>query len=340
MMEVLRAHRTFGSGNNSDDSDTDELRFSSWNITNADSSQLNDVTVRDLVRQERFFNSRLNRQSQRQRPSWAPAEKPESADDNRDSTGLAAQGLSTRHQERCASTRRDERLEKWLIKNTMATCDLSCALLRPGMRFNGVQTMKMARYEDGMRQATSSILRRRSSVTLFEMEQWDVSVVIQTVDMSQGKATGLMKAIDVPWMPTAVTTYWEGEIIDFVNYSPVTGKWKASCSDDTKHWSLFEPVRDHPSTFLYKWPASLWGKRMPKIFEDCIFMRWKEKSFVDIQQSETRLSIEGFYYICMQRKTGDVEGVYFDPSIAPNQRLSLKAENGGRSLAFASTDSC
>ncbi|KAJ2757907.1 hypothetical protein IWQ57_006971, partial [Coemansia nantahalensis] len=92
------------------------------------------------------------------------------------------------------------------------------------------------------------------------IDQWDVQVEIQTVDMARGRVTGLMKAINVPRLPKTVVTYWEGEVIDFVNYMPQTDKWRASCSDDMCHWSL-----------------------------------------------ETGLTIEGFYYVCMDRQTGSLE---------------------------------
>ncbi|KAJ2417958.1 hypothetical protein GGF47_005171, partial [Coemansia sp. RSA 2524] len=79
-------------------------------------------------------------------------------------------------------------------------------------------------------------------------EQWDVGVEIQTVDMKHGKVTGLMKAINVPNLPHTVVTCWGGEIVDFVNYMPLTDKWRATSSDDSRHWSMFTDVQSHPET--------------------------------------------------------------------------------------------
>ncbi|KAJ1665409.1 hypothetical protein EV178_003196 [Coemansia sp. RSA 1646] len=343
MLEVLRAHRTFGSGNNSDDSDGEMRGFSPAWSRNANSEHSASIEVEDLRRQLEFFRSRLTQRSTQQQ-SWLTAaiaettdamrtaEKPEAAADD---TGAAAQQQQAAGGRQASSARTliEERLVKWLTRNTVRVRDLSCALLRPGMRFRGVQKITPARRGGGAGGG-------RRAMLVADIEQWEVDVVVQTVDMQRGLVAGLMRAIDVPWMPKAVTTSWEGEVVDFVNHSPVTGKWRASAADDQQHWSLFASVRDHPETFLQRWPARLWGRRMPRVLEEYVFMRWKETAFVNVQQNETGLSIEGFYYICMQRSTGRIEGVYFDPSTQPHQRLSLQAENGGRCLAFAATGCC
>ncbi|KAJ2906452.1 hypothetical protein GGI21_004032 [Coemansia aciculifera] len=79
---------------------------------------------------------------------------------------------------------------------------------------------------------------------------------------------------------------------------------------------------------------------MPRLLEDYIFMRWKEKSFVNLNPHEVELTIEGFYYICMNRRTGIIEGVYFDLTSQPYQLLTLRPEGScGRSVSFASTKS-
>ncbi|KAJ2552024.1 hypothetical protein EV175_003472, partial [Coemansia sp. RSA 1933] len=329
MLTVLRAHRTLDSENNTDELDSEMHGHSSRWSRDANSERSTNIELHDLQRQLEFLRGHLTQPSV-QSPGWlvdARAEKPETVVDG---AGAEAQEQASggRHAG-SARTLIEERLVKWLTRNTVRVRDLSCALLRPGMRFRGVQKITPGRNGSG---------RRRTMVA--DIEQWEVDVVVQTVDMKRGLVAGLMRAIDVPWMPRAVTTSWEGEIVDFVNHSPATGKWRASATDDQQHWSLFAAVRDHPETFLQRWPQRLWGRRMPRVLEDYVFMRWKESAFVNVEQSETGLSIEGFYYICMQRTTGRIEGVYFDPSTQPHQRLSLQAENGGRCLAFAATGCC
>ncbi|KAI7827761.1 vacuolar import and degradation protein-domain-containing protein [Kickxella alabastrina] len=172
---------------------------------------------------------------------------------------LSIASFREEHHLRRIHARSEQQLMRWLMKSTVDTRALDCALLRPGMEFCGVQRIT---------------------------------------------------------------------------------PWKANGREDTDHWSLFEPVKQVPQTFLQKWPESMRGKRMPRILEDYLFMRWKESTFINVGPSETGLTIEGFYYICMDRITGAIEGAYFDPSTQPNQRLTLSVKNDGKCLAFASSEFC
>ncbi|KAJ2043181.1 hypothetical protein H4S04_006896 [Coemansia sp. S16] len=63
-------------------------------------------------------------------------------------------------------------------------------------------------------------------------------------------------------------------------------------------------------------------------------------SFINQNPDDVRLTIKGFYYICMNRKSGVIEGVYFDVSCTPFQFLSLRPEGCGKGVAFASTKIC
>ena len=51
-------------------------------------------------------------------------------------------------------------------------------------------------------------------------------------------------------------------------------------------------------------------------------MRWKEKNFVNVGE-DCGLTIAGFYYICISRQTGSIEGFYHDPHSSPYQKLKL-----------------
>lgn len=55
-----------------------------------------------------------------------------------------------------------------------------------------------------------------------------------------------------------------------------------------------------------------------------IFMRWKERFFVNVGE-DCGLTITGFYYVCLDRKDGSIDGYYFDPSSSPFQKLELSA---------------
>jgi len=56
-----------------------------------------------------------------------------------------------------------------------------------------------------------------------------------------------------------------------------------------------------------------------------IFMRWKEKFFVNVGP-ECGLTIAGFYYVCLDRRTGEIEGFYFDPNSSPYQKLEMRPQ--------------
>ncbi|KAJ2747492.1 hypothetical protein GGI20_000481 [Coemansia sp. BCRC 34301] len=214
----------------------------------------------------------------------------------------------------------------WLARHTVAARALDCSLLQPGMKFVGVQKIKhQGRHRDS-----------RSAGLNFELgvEQWDVEVAVQTVDMRRGRLTGIMNAMNVPNMPTTVVTCWDGEVVDFKNFLPLTGKWRASADNDAQHWRLFEPLLASSSgssadAFLCQWPDALRGKRMPRLLEDYIFMRWKEKSFVNLSPQDVELTIEGFYYISMNRRSGAIEAMRVDSLLNPApthaERLAVAA---------------
>ncbi|KAJ2161869.1 hypothetical protein GGF46_001177 [Coemansia sp. RSA 552] len=173
------------------------------------------------------------------------SEKPETQDNGDDDENVMG-GMEDSSGARPSGGRRgrhssarvvEQRVMWWLIKNSVVQRDLSCALLRPGAKFKGIQKIS-PQTRDHIRANPYLSLPPTAS-----LEKWDVRVEIQTVDMARGRVTGLMKAINVPRLPEAVVTCWEGEIIDFVNHMPLTSKWRATCADDTRHWSLFAAVR-------------------------------------------------------------------------------------------------
>ncbi|PLW35931.1 hypothetical protein PCASD_12699 [Puccinia coronata f. sp. avenae] len=55
-----------------------------------------------------------------------------------------------------------------------------------------------------------------------------------------------------------------------------------------------------------------------------ILMRWKETNFVNCEPTQSGLSIQGFYYVCLEKLTGLVEAYYYDPASLPYQKLQLK----------------
>jgi hypothetical protein len=54
-------------------------------------------------------------------------------------------------------------------------------------------------------------------------------------------------------------------------------------------------------------------------------MRWKELFFINVSE-DCHLTIAGFYYICLSRRTGRVEGFYYDSNSQQPQELELTSE--------------
>lgn len=156
-------------------------------------------------------------------------------------------------------------------------------------------------------------------------EAWKVKVRLQGCDMQRGYLCGSMEALNVPAAEIPVVTFWEGEIVDNRNYTFFTGQWEASPETDVKHWSqfpAFEPLRDEVQKDG--------GRSLDLANYPCIFMRWKEKFFVNVG-TDCGLTIAGFYYVCFSRSDGSVLGFYYDPNSSPFQKLELKATMEGYS---------
>ena len=143
-----------------------------------------------------------------------------------------------------------------------------------------------------------------------------------------------------------ITTYLEGEILDFRNYTFLTENFKSTPANDAIYWRKLEPFRDFTDEELLS--RLLSRKFLHALNETYILMRWKEKCFVDdpkatnssqIQDPSSTsrmvdsmemgtegcgLTISGFYYVCLRRSDGHIEGLYCDPNSSPYQHLVLE----------------
>lgn len=155
-------------------------------------------------------------------------------------------------------------------------------------------------------------------------EKWSVNVTIDSCNFATGEVLGSMVAYDVPGSAGVVTTYFEGEIIDNVNhtfYSDPDASDRA-CVTEIRHWLRFPVFRPMRSSIVVED-----GRTPALVSSQKVFMRWKEKFF--ITGGDCRLTIEGLYYVTLDRKTGDIDAYYFDPNSAPEQKLLLKAGASG-----------
>mmetsp|Transcript_4742 Transcript_4742/g.11862 ORF Transcript_4742/g.11862 Transcript_4742/m.11862 type:complete len:228 (+) Transcript_4742:219-902(+) len=186
-----------------------------------------------------------------------------------------------------------------------------CSFLAPGQSFRGAQRVAHA------------------GVSSHE-EDWCVGLQVISCDMEASRICGTMDAMNVPHARSPVTTFWEGEIVDNVHHSFFTHKWGASAETDMRHWSKFEAFLPIKESVLSGAGFSDLMRRYPYIF-----MRLKELHFVNCTH-DCGLTIAGFYYVCLDRSTGDISGFYYDPNSSPFQKLELSHQpSGAAGHAFA-----
>lgn len=190
-----------------------------------------------------------------------------------------------------------------------------CSFLSAGQVFKGTQNVSQSVHSAGYRE-----------------EEWKVNVRLQGCDLQQGYVCGSMEALNVPSAKSSVVTFWEGEIVDNVNYTFFTPQnWGADRVTDLKHWSKFKCFAALKEAVVSHNANSIDLQHFPYVF-----MRWKEKCFINVGP-DCGLTIAGFYYVCFSRIDGSVEGFYYDPNSSPFQRLQLRASNEGRyGQSFAS----
>ena len=161
-------------------------------------------------------------------------------------------------------------------------------------------------------------------------ERWPVRLTIQGIDHSTMTLSGIMEAFNVPdkTSPTrfsSITTFLEGEIIDFNNFTLKTKSFTAGTRVDGIYWRKLPPFKDctDDDAMVRNLISKEWLRK--ELMEKYILMRWKEKCFVRPPQ-QSALTISGFYYISLRREDGCVEGLYYDPGCTPYQHLSLVPE--------------
>ncbi|MCJ1284114.1 hypothetical protein MMC26_003445 [Xylographa opegraphella] len=161
-------------------------------------------------------------------------------------------------------------------------------------------------------------------------DTWPVKVTINSIDYSTMTLSGTMEAFNVPRKQTfppenSITTFLEGEIIDFNRYTLETKSFTADASVDSTYWRKLEPFKTLTDKEIVTNLVSIKWLR-EELGQKWILMRWKEKCFVTPSDEDSGLTISGFYYVSLRRSDGHVEGLYYDPKSTPYQYLSLMPE--------------
>ncbi|EOA90206.1 uncharacterized protein SETTUDRAFT_182716 [Exserohilum turcica Et28A] len=275
-------------------------------------------------------------------------------------------------------------------------------------------------------------------------DQWPVKVTIHHVDWDAMSLSATMEAYNVPShphshtiLPTAtttttttpppartssITTYLEGEILDFNNHTLLTESFKSTAANDATYWRKLPPFQKMSDEDVIRCLTS--KKWLTEVLsQEWILMRWKERCFVkslnrstadpvqpppstttpsfpdgptpniwsatsnassyqslstgythasQLQSSPYRivrnaqtgraeveitpqplfnpanndaehatfddsgcgLTISGFYYVALDRRSGRLEGLYYDPQSSPYQCLKLESIRGGLRSAW------
>ncbi|OAG06364.1 uncharacterized protein CC84DRAFT_1092665, partial [Paraphaeosphaeria sporulosa] len=236
-----------------------------------------------------------------------------------------------------------------------------------------------------------------------QQDRWPVKVTIHSVDYDRMALSATMEAYNVPSHPhshqsilsssdlapsftrtSSITTYLEGEILDFSTHTLLTESFKSTAGNDATYWRklpIFQGMTDDDVVRCLT--SRTWFEEV--LSKEWILMRWKERCFVKslnrstagsiqppasttIPPEPTRhytslsasssdpahiwgdgssfrsggdpehtsfddsgcgLTISGFYYVCLRRSDGKLEGLYFDPQSSPYQCLKLESVRGG-----------
>jgi hypothetical protein len=157
------------------------------------------------------------------------------------------------------------------------------------------------------------------------------------VEWRFGKLCGTLTAHGLPHQEGAITSFWRGDVIDMVHATFETPHFNMAGADDYKHWSQFLAFRklncSRPSDMASLTPAEVDRT-------GCVFMRWKELSFLSRTKEQETLTIAGFYYVCMDRVTGTIEAWYQDPQVKSLQRLDLVPCSAACGQSFGSVEVC
>lgn len=261
-----------------------------------------------------------------------------------------------------------------------------------------------------------------------QQDRWPVKVTIHSVDYEQMSLSATMEAYNVPSHPhshqsllnastdgtsfaptptrtSSITTFLEGEILDFSKHTLLTESFKSSAANDATYWRKLPPFQDlTDDEIIRRLLSKCWFEDV--FSKEWILMRWKERCFVkslnrstadpipppsttttprpmnpvdmdiavanaavdaavasfysstsaaepaegtssplqiwssasaaggdtehsSFDDSGCGLTISGFYYVCLRRSDGRLDGLYFDPQSSPYQCLKLESVRGG-----------
>ncbi|KAL1654069.1 hypothetical protein SLS61_003474 [Didymella pomorum] len=131
-----------------------------------------------------------------------------------------------------------------------------------------------------------------------QQDRWPVKVTVHAVDWSAMSLSATMEAYNVPSHPhqhslnnpgnnshnsqytrtSSITTYLEGEILDFNTHTLLTESFTSSAATDAVYWRKLPPFRDLGDEDVVRALTSRrWWEALSR---EWVLMRWKERCFV------------------------------------------------------------
>ncbi len=132
-------------------------------------------------------------------------------------------------------------------------------------------------------------------------ERWPVKVTIHSIDYSSMTLSGTMEAFNVPdksspTQESSITTFLEGEIIDFNTYTLETKSFKADARIDGTYWRKLEPFKRLTDDEIVR---NLVSRRWltEVLSRNWILMRWKGMLHPQYSTSR-RVVFLSLYVVC------------------------------------------
>lgn len=139
----------------------------------------------------------------------------------------------------------------------------------------GSDAARVARPNQASQPSLNELPQRRSDGD----ERWPVKVTIHSVDYDSMTLSGTMEAFNVPdkTSPTresSISTFLEGEILDFKRYTLETRSFKANAHVDGTYWRELAPFNNLAEEEMVK---ALVSKKWltEELSKKWILMRWK-----------------------------------------------------------------
>jgi len=197
---------------------------------------------------------------------------------------------------------------------------------------NGSTTNDQAAYEQLLAR-NYSILGGNGSISkkTNPPSQCEVVVEIDTIDEATSECSGTLEIKGLSDDCKEYKSYFIGQIVDnSKTHEFQTRAWDAKLDSDKKYWSKFA---EFPSSWTSKLDDNQFKEDLDK--SKGVFMRWKE-FFVEkcdrIDKTNPSLpvpSFSGFYYICLNKDSGEIKGHYYADNI-DKQEINLSYAGDGR----------